>query len=234
MVKRHLARLTAPKSWPIKRKGIKWIARPSPGSHALKKCITLNLMIQNILKYAKTTKEVKNILNDGKVLIDKKARKDHKFSLGVMDVIEVPETKEHFRVLYSQKGKFKVSKISAEEAKFKPAKITGKTMLKGKKLQLNFYDGKNMIVDKGDFKVNDTVILTLGDKPTIKKHLKLEKGALVYLVEGNHKGRSGNVEDIKPIFGNPTIVVKSKDKTFETSKNFAFVVDDSISLGESK
>ena len=66
------------------------------------------------------------------------------------------------------------------------------------------------------------------------KHLKFEKGAMVYLIEGNHKGASGKIEDIKPIFGNPTIVVKSKNKTFETSKDFAFVIDDSISLGESK
>ncbi|MBU4501796.1 MAG: 30S ribosomal protein S4e, partial [Nanoarchaeota archaeon] len=164
MVKRHLSRLGAPKSWPIQRKGIKWIARPSPGPHTLKNCITLSLAIKNLLKYAKTTKEVKIILNEGKILIDKIVRKDHKFPLGIMDVIDIPSTKENFRVLYTDKGKFRLVKISADEGKLKPTKIVGKTILKGKKIQLNFYDGKNLIVDKEEYKVNDTLILELGDK----------------------------------------------------------------------
>ena len=234
MVKKHLSRLTAPKSWPIQKKGIKWITRPNPGPHALKNCIPLNLVIKNVLKYAKTTNEVKKILNEGKILIDKKSRKDYRFPIGVMDVLEIPETKEHFRILYTLKGKFMVHKISAEESKIKPVKIVNKKILKGNKTQLNLYDGRNMIVDKDEFKVNDTLILSLGDKPQVKKHLKFEKGASVYLIEGKYKGMSGTIEDIKPIFRNPAIKVKVKSKTFETSKNFAFVIDDSISLGESK
>lgn len=234
MVKRHLTRLTAPESWPIQRKGIKWITRPSPGPHALENCIPLNLVIKSILKYAKTTKEVKKILDEGKILVDKKARKDFRFPMGIMDVLEIPQTKEHFRILYTSKGKFMVHKISAEESKSKPSKIISKKIIKGKKVQLNLYDGKNLIVDKDGFKVNDTLILSMDAKPTIKKHLKFEKGALVYLVEGKYKGMSGTIEDIKPIFRNPTIKVKSKNKTFETSKYFAFVIDDSISVGEAK
>lgn len=235
MVKKHLSRLTAPKSWPIKtRKGIKWIVKPSPGPHALNHCVPLSLVIKHLLKYAKTTREVKKILNEEKVRVDGKARKDHRFPIGVMDVLETPETKEAFRMLYTLKGKFKANKISAGESKLKPAKIVGKRILKGKKIQLNLYDGKNMIVDKGEFKVNDTLMLSMDAKPAIKKHLKFEKGALVYLIKGKHMGLSGTIEEIKPVFRNQIIKVKSKNKTFETSKDFAFVIDDSISLGEAK
>ncbi|MBL7100879.1 MAG: 30S ribosomal protein S4e [Nanoarchaeota archaeon] len=234
MVKRHLSRLAAPTSWPIKRKGMKWITRPNPGPHTLKTCISLNLVIKNILKYAKTTKEVKKILDEGKVLVDKKMIKDYKFPVGVMDILEIPETKEYFKVLYNTKGKFIVVKISSEEAKLKIAKITGKTILKGKKIQLNFYNGRNLLVDKDSFKVGDTLILSMGDKVAVKKHIQFEKGALVYLIEGKYKGMSGKIEDIKPIWGNPIIKVKSKDKSFETSKHFALAVDSSVSLGENK
>lgn len=234
MVKRHLTRLRAPTSWPLQRKkGVKWITRPHPGPHPLKRCITINLVLKSLLKYAKTTNETKKILNEGKVLIDKKARKDHKFPVGLMDVIEVPLTNECFRVLFNKNGKFMLHKISKEEAKLKPSKIVGKKILRGNKIQLNFYDGRNMLVDKNDYKVNDTVILDLSKEDNlIKKHLKFEKGALVYLIEGKHKGVSGVIEDVKPFFGNPTIIIKSKNKTFATSKDFAFIVDDSISLGE--
>lgn len=36
MVRRHLKRIAAPKTWPIKRKEHKWIVRPTPGPHPLK------------------------------------------------------------------------------------------------------------------------------------------------------------------------------------------------------
>lgn len=235
MVKRHLSMLNVPMSWPVQRKkGVKWIARPNPGAHALENCMTLNIILKNILKYAKTKSEAKKILDEGKVLVNNKARKDQKFSVGIMDVLEIPTIKEHYRVLYTPKGMFTLHKISGEEAKLKPAKITGKKILKGNKIQLNFNDGRNMIVSKDEFKVNDTLIFSMGEKWGIKKHVKFEKGALVYIMEGTHKGMSGIIENIKEVFSNPTIEVKSKDKTFETSKNFAFVIDDSISLGEGK
>lgn len=235
MVKRHLARLVAPDSWPIdKKKGVKWISRPSPGPHALRSCITINLILKSILKYAKTTSEVKKLLYDGKVLVNKKVRKDHKFPVGVMDVFDIPIKKEHFRILYTPKGRFMLHKISEEESKLKPSKITGKTTIRGKKTQLNFNDGRCMVVEKDGFKVGDTLILSMGDEWAIKKHLGFGKGAQVYIIEGKYKGMSGVIEDVKQIFRNPTITVKSKNKTFETSKHFTFIIDDSISLGESK
>lgn len=235
MVKRHLSMLNAPTSWPIERKkGVKWIARPSPGPHGLHNCITLSLIASNILKYAKTKRELKKMLNEGKILINKQVRKDQKFPLGIMDVLEIPDMKEHYRVLYTEKGMFTLHKISGEESKIKPAKIIGKKIIRGKKIQLNFNDGRNMIVDKDEFKVNDTLMLSLGEKTSIKKHIKFEKGALAYIIEGKYKGMFGIIEGITQVFNNSTIKIKSKDKTFETSKNFAFVIDDSLSLGASK
>lgn len=235
MVKKHLSMLNAPISWPIQRKkGIKWIARPNPGPHALCNCITINLILKNLLKYAKTKSEIKKILNEGGMLVNKKAKKDSKFPVGIMDVLEIPATKEYYRVLYTPKGMFTLHKISGEEARLKPAKIIGKKILKGSKVQLNFNDGRNMLISKDEFKVNDTIIFSIGNKWEIKKHVKFEKGATVYITKGKYKGTSGIIENIKPVFSNPTIEVKSKNKTFETSKSFAFAIDDSISLGETK
>ncbi len=174
------------------------------------------------------------ILKDGKILVNKKIRKEFKFPVGIMDVLEIPGIKEHFRVLYTPKGMFTLHKISSEESHLKPAKIIGKRILKCKKVQINLSDGRNIIVEKDEFKVNDTLIFSMEDKWAIKKHLKFEKGALVYITKGKCKGLSGVIEDIKPVFSNPTITLKSKEKTFETSKHFAFIIDNSISLGESK
>jgi small subunit ribosomal protein S4e len=235
MVKRHLSRLNVPSSWPIPKKGQKWIVRPSSGPHALKDCITLNLVLKELLGYAKTTKEVKVILNEKGLLVDNKRRNEMKFPAGIMDVIEIPSVNEHYRVYYNERGRFILNKITKEEAKLKPSKIIGKKILRGKKTQINFYDGSNIIVDKDVYSTGDSVVLDLSkEKRTIVKHLKFDKGAVVYIFAGKYKGSFGVVESVKKLFRNSIITVKSKDKTFETSKDYAFVIDNSFLLKDKK
>ena len=105
MAKKHLKRLNAPKSWKIKRKGIKFITRPNPGAHSFSLGMPINIVLREIFEYAKTTKEVKNILNNKEVLINGVRRKDHRFIVGFMDIIAIPGIKAYFRVLLDKKGK---------------------------------------------------------------------------------------------------------------------------------
>lgn len=53
---------------------------------------------------------------EGNVKIDQKVKTDPKYPAGVMDVLSLPKTDEHFRVLYDVKGRFVLKKISEEEA----------------------------------------------------------------------------------------------------------------------
>ncbi len=94
MGKNHLFRIAAPGTWAIKRKEQKFIARPTPGTHPLDKSLTINFLLRHLLGYAKTTKEIKLILTNGEIQIDKIVRKDHKFPIGLMDVIELTKLKE--------------------------------------------------------------------------------------------------------------------------------------------
>ena len=68
----HLSRSKAPKNWPIKRKETKWISRPRPGAHPLSRSISINLILKKMLKYADTTREVRYIINEKTISIDKK------------------------------------------------------------------------------------------------------------------------------------------------------------------
>lgn len=224
MVKRHLNRLNAPKTWPIKKKkGIRFIARPLPGAHSLKQGITLSIVVRDILNYAKTAKELKTILNSGKILVNKEVRKTPRFSLGLMDIIEIPETKESYVLLLNKKNKFYLQKNKNSNEKI--CKIKGKTLLKKGKVQLNLLDGINLIVDKDVFKVGDSVVLDLQNHK-IKKHLKLEKGATIFLVSGKHLGSVGVVEDIQQSeFEKPKLIFKTKKEKFETLKEYAFVIN---------
>src|SRR3989344_4686856 len=140
MSKSHLSRLYMPKSWPVPKKQNKWIIKPSPGPHPLKECIPINIILKNILKYARTTREVKKILSNKEIIVDKKIIKDQKFPLGLFDILEIPKTNEYFIILLNKKGKFILKPIKKEESSLKLCKIINKTLLKGKKIQLNLYD----------------------------------------------------------------------------------------------
>ena len=95
----HMKRYMIPKFWPVPKKERKWVIRPGSGPHPLNFCIPLQILVKNILGYAGSSKEAKKIIKAGKILVDKKARLDPKFPVGLMDIIEIPETNEFFRVL---------------------------------------------------------------------------------------------------------------------------------------
>ena len=226
MGKSHLKRLNAPKSWPISRKRNMWITRPSSGPHKLEESMPLNTILKELLKYPKITKEVKNILNKKEILVDKIPRKDIGFPVGIYDVIEIPKTKEYFLFLINKKGKCFLKKIDEKDAESKPLKIIGKTVLKKNKMQLNFYNGNNLITDKKDYKVGDTLLISLKDKK-ILKYLKMDKGSLVYLTGGKHGGCYGVVGGLSSSDDKKKDMIELNidDKKIKTLRKFAFVVD---------
>ena len=221
----HLKRLAAPKTWNILRKNTTFITQASPGPHGLESGMPLSLLIKDVLNYASTTREVKKIINTNDIRVDGKIRKDFRFPVGIFDTIEFSNTKEHFRVILNKKGSLSLVKIGKEESGTKPCKITGKSAIKGK-TQLNFYDGKNILIGAGQYRVGDSILLSLPDQKIIK-HLKFEKKSSIFLTGGKHRGEIGNVEDIVE---NKIIYKDQKGNLIETSKKYAFVVGDSKPL----
>ena len=215
---KHLSRLAAPKKWNIKKKGIKWIAKPLPGPHKIKNGIHLLSIFRDMLNYADNAKEVKKILANQEIYVDGKRRKDPRFIMGLMDILFIPKTKETFRMLLTKKGKLTLIAIDEKETSIKPCKITGKTIIK-KKTQLNLFDGKNILVDKGDYKVGGTLMIEVPSLK-IKDSFEMKKGSYVFLTGGKHIGRSGALEEIKE----KSIIIKKNKELIKTSKNHAFVI----------
>jgi ribosomal protein S4E len=67
--------------------------------------------------------------------------------------------------------------------------------LKGKKIQLNLNDGRNILADC-KCKVNDSVILDL-EKKKVLKVLELKDGANALVMEGKHIGEKGKINKIQ-------------------------------------
>jgi len=62
--KQHLSRLATPSTWPIRRKGIKWIVKPSSGSHNLQYSMPLVVFMRDILQVTKSATETKKVLEN--------------------------------------------------------------------------------------------------------------------------------------------------------------------------
>lgn len=218
MVKRHLKRLAIPESWDIKKKKQKFVTRPMPGVHSFELGMPLNLIIRDLLKYAKTNDEVKKILNNKEILVDSKRRKDYRFITGFMDAISIPKLKKNYRIILNKKGKLFLLAITEQEAKIKICKIVGKKLIKGK-TQLNLFDSRNILVDKDNYKVGDSIIIEVPNQK-IKEHLKLEKGVFVFVTGGKNIGTIGILEDIM----GRKIICKHNEFIFEVPFDYIFVV----------
>lgn len=220
MVRNHLARLNAPKRWPIKRKEYKYIIKTSPGPHTFKESIPLSLIISNLLRYARTTKEIKKILNEGKITVNNCVRKERSFSVGFMDVLHVSSLQENYLVIYDKKGRFALAPIKKKESSNRILrKIKRKIVAKKGKIQITCTDGTTILTDKSSYHIGDTIVQSL-DKKTVNDHLPLQKGARIYVIGGKNVGTIGIVEEIK----DQNIVVKATEEVFITAKRYAFVI----------
>lgn len=220
----HLKRLNAPNTWPIERKATAFVAKPLPGTHKLEECMPVGLLLREILKLGKDKREIKIILNNKNISIDNKIRKDVNFPVGLFDTLSIPPLNKYYKILYNTKGKLILSEIPKEESEHKICKIIGKTILKKKKVQINLSDSRNILVDKDNYKVRDSIIVK---NNKIIKHLKFEKNALIYLIGGKHIGAKGNLVEVKkfPGVSKDIIVFKSDNKNYETLAEYAYVIE---------
>lgn len=219
----HLKRIAAPNTWPIKRKELTFTTKPAPGAKKLAEAVSLNFVLRNMLYITRTARETKKLLNTGVIAINGVVRKDPKYAVGVLDIVLLQPTKEQYFITFSSSGKLQAKKLK-HAVHTRLAKIIGKTILKKKKLQLNLHDGTNLIVAKDEYATGDTAVLE-GKK--LVKCLKYEKGALIYLIGGKHRGKIGTIEEIHFMnnMQKHRIVVKSKQEKFETLKDYAFVIE---------
>jgi small subunit ribosomal protein S4e len=184
----YIIRQTVSKTWPIPKKGTKYVVVPS---HNRKEGIPLLLVMRDILGFVKTRKELKKILLEKKILINGREARDEKISLLLFDTLSIPALKKYYRVSISDIKKIKLDEIKEGDILTKISKIVGKKMLRGKKVQLNLNDGRNVLFDE-KAGVGDSVVVNLKEGK-IGKVLPVKKDSQVLIVKGKHMGRNGKI-----------------------------------------
>jgi hypothetical protein len=87
------------------------------------------------------------------VEVDNKVRTDKTYPVGFMDVVTIPKTDEHFRLVYDAKGRFVVHRISKEEAAYKLCKVRRVQFGKGGIPYIATHDGRTIRYPDPDIKV---------------------------------------------------------------------------------
>lgn len=199
--------------------------RPSTGPHKLRESIPLILLIRNRLKYALTRKEAQMICMQKQVSVDGKVRTDMNFPAGFMDVVQIPKTKDQFRLLFDTKGRFTLHGVSDGEAKFKLGRVVNHGTTSKHTPYVVTHDGRTFRFPDPSIKVNDTVKIDLA-AGKIVGHVKFETGTLAMITKGRNTGRVGTITNIERHPGSFDIV-RVRDSTgavFATRLSNAFVV----------
>lgn len=224
MVKKHLKRLLAPKFWVVPKKREKWTVAPRPGPHKKFESIPLQIIVRDMLGLVSTRREAKSIIKAGEILVDGLKRKDHKYPVGLLDVVTIPKLGQGYRVIPIAKG-LGLLKISKKEEGMKICKVRGKTTVNGGKIQLNLHDGKNILVGKDVYKTGDSVLIEV---PTSKilEHIKLDKGSVGMITRGKNIGRVGKIKDIiETRTKEPTkVICESDGEKIEVLKDYILVI----------
>lgn len=225
----RLKRLVAPEFWRLEKKKTKLTVAVRAGPHKKRESIPLQIVLREILKFAETGAEAQSILNGRELFVDGKVVRDHAYGVGLMDVVSFPKIKKYYRVVPYAKG-FTLIEIPESESKLKLLKINNKTSTTKGKTQLNFHDGKNMLVPKDEYSTGDSILVEVPGMKIVE-HIKLAPGNMILIFGGKDIGRTGKVREITS--GN--VVYEVEGEKDETIKEHVIVIGKSkplVKIGE--
>ncbi len=142
---KHLARLTVPRSLPIKgKKEHMWLVVPRPGPHKKFESVALNVLLRDVIGIVKSAYEAKKAIKTGQILVDGKRAKDERRPIGLMDIVSIPSEKKAYELVI-RKGKLVPVMHDSKNAKL--CRVVGKHTITGGKTVLTFHDGRNCLAD---------------------------------------------------------------------------------------
>ncbi len=199
---KHQKRQAMPKNWPIPRKGTAFVVEGNS------KSLPILLVLRDILKIAKTRREVKQAIHVRALLLNNKPIVDEKLKMQLLDILTIIPEKKNYQLIFSENGKFSLEEV--KNSKQKCSKVIGKKILKNKNIQLNLYDGRNYLSNL-NCKVNDSATINL-ESNKIERILPLKEKSKVLIIGGKHTGKRGEI--IELILDKKMVRIKTKESEF--------------------
>lgn len=194
---RHLKRHAAPRVLKLPRKEKVWTMKAVPGPHPLNRSIPLGILLRDYLQLGGSLKEVSKIIREGKVFVDGRPIRELKFPVGLMDVLSLPATGQHFRILPNTLGRLFPHPIGAHEAGFKLCRVETKKVIQGGRVQLGLHDGRNLLASN-DFRVREVVKISLPGQEVLER-IPFRVGCLALIIGGKNIGKMGRIVEIKEL-----------------------------------
>ncbi len=192
--KKHLKRITAPKSWMMDKLGGVYGVRPAQGPHKLRESIPIQVILRDKLGVAFNATEVNTILHqkEGLFIVDKKVRRNPKYPCGLMDIVDLPKLNKTFRILYDVKGRFRLVQLKGQEKDFKLCRVQKKFIGPNKICYFVTHDGRTLKFLSQEIQIQDTIKLNL-KTGAVDGVFKMKVGNLAYCTKGNNIGRVGTI-----------------------------------------
>jgi len=142
-----------------------------------------------------------------------------------MDVLQIEGSPQSFRVLPRPEKGLTTVPIEKGESEFKLCKIVGKKTVEGGRTQLNFHDGRNLILQAHEprqrpgeeYAVGAAIQLGLPEQK-IFGHIPFQTGAIGLVVDGRNQGHFGKIFSITPgtHARRKGVRIETTDEAFET------------------
>jgi small subunit ribosomal protein S4e len=192
---KKLKRQMAPQFWGITRKDKRFVITVRPGPHSKEYSIPTAVFLRDVLKLVTTLREAKTAIYAGKVKIDGVVRKSLHHAIGLMDVVELENVPEVYRLVPMEGKLLKPLKINESEKAKKLVSVKSKTTISKGKTQIGFHDGRSTI---SDIKVNvgDTCLIQIPEQKILEV-IKLETGSQVLVTRGINAGQIGKIESME-------------------------------------
>lgn len=213
----HQKRLPAPKHYPVEKKDKAYISTIK-GSRGSENAIPAVLLLRDVLEYAENEKEAKEIIRNGDLYRNGERIREIKEGIGILDLVELPETEETYRVV--RKGNYLDFIPLADDSKV-AAKIVDKSV-EGEKYIYRLHSGENYTTED-EFSTGNTLIFGSG-----VEELELEEGSRVLVVSGQHAGEVAEIEKINERGMDPDTGKVENGSEFETR------LENLVAVGELK
>ena len=225
---KKLKRQMAPLFWGINRKNKRFAITVKPGSHSKNRSIPTAILLRDVLKMVTTLREAKSVIYNGKINVDGITRKSLHHSIGLMDVIELQGISDVYRLVPTHGHILQPIKIDSSEKSKKIVKVTSKTTIRGKKMQLGFHDGRTIIAENS-VNVGDSCLIQIPEQKILDV-IKLEKDSLVMVTKGANTGQIGHINNINEA----TFTLSKRINLTIDKKKFEMPADLVIVIGKEK